>query len=154
MTDAMSRGRRLTPEEAARFRQMREQAQAEKAEIVRRLQTEQPGPATWSDFHELRSLVDSLRAEREKRGLTREVVARRAMLDVSLIVELEEHRNYIGQPRQGIHVSKFIRVFNQHRLNFRQSIRAYRPQHARCCVERNIVLGFHAGTPERAIDQV
>jgi ribosome-binding protein aMBF1 (putative translation factor) len=92
MTDAMSRGRRLTPEEAARFRQMREQAQAEKAEIVQRLQTEQPGPATWADFHELRSLIDSLRAEREKRGLSREEVARRAMLDVRQIAELEEHR--------------------------------------------------------------
>src|SRR5260221_4957328 len=93
MTDAVSRVRRLTPEEAARFRQIREQAQAEKAEMARRLQPEQPVPGTWADFHELRSLVDSLRAEREKRGLTREEVARRAMLDVRQIAELEEYRD-------------------------------------------------------------
>lgn len=93
MTDAISRGRRLTPEEAARFRQLREQAEAEKPEIARRLETEPAGPATWADYHELRSLVESLRVERERRGLSREEVARRAMLDIDQIAAIEEHRD-------------------------------------------------------------
>jgi DNA-binding XRE family transcriptional regulator len=124
MSDAASSGRRLTPEEAARFRQMREQAQAEKAEIGRQLQTEQPGPGTWADFHELRSLVDSLRAEREKRGLTREEVARRAMLDARQIAELEEHRD----------LNPSLSTLTRYAT----------------AVGRHLMLGLSAGTPIRA----
>jgi transcriptional regulator with XRE-family HTH domain len=44
-------------------------------------------------MNELRSIVDSLRAERERRGMSREEVASRAGLDVRSLEDLEEHRD-------------------------------------------------------------
>jgi ribosome-binding protein aMBF1 (putative translation factor) len=92
MSGHITRGRRLTPEEVAKYREMREQVEREKDDIARRLKNEAPGPGTWADLHELRSLVQSLRAERERRGLSREEVGSRSGIELRLIEELEEHR--------------------------------------------------------------
>jgi DNA-binding XRE family transcriptional regulator len=93
MSERISRGRRLTPEEAANYRAIREQVEREKAETARRLQIEAPGPGSWADLHELRSLIQSLRAERERRGWSRDEVARRAGLELRQIEALEENRD-------------------------------------------------------------
>ncbi len=94
MTEAKStsRGRRLTPEEAARYRAVREQIEREKPEIFERLRSEASGPKSWEEIVELRALVNSLRAAREERGLSREEAARIASLETRQIEELEEHR--------------------------------------------------------------
>jgi DNA-binding XRE family transcriptional regulator len=91
--ERITRGRRLTSDEAAKYRTIRQQIEHEKVEIARRLQSEAPGPGSWADLHELRSMVDSLRAERERRGLSRETVAQRAGIKSQQIEHLEEHRD-------------------------------------------------------------
>lgn len=92
MSGHISRGRRLTPAEAAKYRAIREHVEREKAETVQRLQSEAPGPSSWADWHELRSLIQALRVERERRGLSRDEVAARAGVELRQIEELEENR--------------------------------------------------------------
>jgi ribosome-binding protein aMBF1 (putative translation factor) len=92
-SDRISRGRRLTPDEAAKYRAIRDQMEREKGEIAHRLQHESPGPGSWADLHELRSLVAALRQERDRRGLSREDVAARAGLEPHEIEDLEENRS-------------------------------------------------------------
>ena len=60
--------------------------------IAERLRSDVAGPKCWEDLYELRALIESLRAEREHRGLSREEVASLAKLDARQIEELEEHR--------------------------------------------------------------
>lgn len=88
----ITRDRRLTPEEAERFRAIRQQIELEKPQIAERLRSGAIGPKSWDDLYELRALIESLRTERERRGLSREAVASLANLESRQIEELEEHR--------------------------------------------------------------
>ncbi len=101
----------MTPEEAATYRKVREQIQAEKADLVKRYQVESPGPGCWSDIHELRSLVQLLRGERERRGFSRAEVAKRAGLEAQQIEDLEEHREL--NPAVSI-LSRFAAAVGRH----------------------------------------
>ncbi len=82
----------MTPAEAERFRAIRQQVEIEKPEIAERLRSTPAGPKSWDDLYELRAVIELLKAERERRGLSREAVAQEAEIDVRQIEELEEHR--------------------------------------------------------------
>jgi ribosome-binding protein aMBF1 (putative translation factor) len=107
------RDRRLTPAEAERFRVIRQQVELEKPEIAERLHSDAIGPKCWDDLYELRALVESLRTERERRGLTREEVAANAKLDARQIAELEEHREL--NPPVAV-LSRFAAAVGRHLL--------------------------------------
>ena len=91
------RDRNLTPEEADRYRAMREQAEREKDELTAYLKASPPGFRSWEELAEFRALVQSLRAVRESKGLSREEVARIAGLEPQWIADLEERRE-LGAP--------------------------------------------------------
>ena len=86
------RDRHLTPEEADRYRAMREQAEREKDEMAAFLKASPPGFRSWEELAEFRALVKSLRAARETKGLSQEDVARIAGLEPQWIADLEERR--------------------------------------------------------------
>jgi ribosome-binding protein aMBF1 (putative translation factor) len=86
------RDRNLTPEEADRYRVMREQAESEKDQMIAYLKSSPPSFHSWEELAEFRALVKSLRAARETKGLSREDVARIARLEPQWIADLEERR--------------------------------------------------------------
>jgi DNA-binding transcriptional regulator YiaG len=86
------RDRHLSPEEVARYRIMREQAQLEKGEFSAYLKSSSPGFHSWEELAEFRALVKSLLAAREAKGLSRDDVARLAGLETQWIADLEERR--------------------------------------------------------------
>jgi DNA-binding XRE family transcriptional regulator len=86
------RDRNLTPEEAERYRAMREQAENEKDQLIAYLKISPPGFHGWEELAEFRALVKSLRSVREKKGFSREDVARLAGLEPQWIADLEERR--------------------------------------------------------------
>src|SRR3990172_8636780 len=69
------RDRHLTPEEADRYRAMRELAEHEKGEMAAYLKASPPGFRSWEELAEFRGLVKSLRAAREAKELSREEAA-------------------------------------------------------------------------------
>ncbi len=93
MSNHINRGRRLTADEAAAVRKLRQQVELERSEISRRLHEEPPGPGSWSELHELRSFVQLLKSERERRGMTRDDVALRAGLPPEQIAAIEEMKD-------------------------------------------------------------
>jgi DNA-binding XRE family transcriptional regulator len=86
------RDRQLTDEEAQRYRIMREEAEREKDEMSEYLKSSPPGFRSWEELAEFRTLVKSLRAAREAKGLSREEAARLAGLQPEWIADLEERR--------------------------------------------------------------
>jgi hypothetical protein len=86
------RDRHLTPAEADRYRQMREDAEKDKESILADLRNSSPGFQSWEELAEFRALVKSLRAAREAKGLTREQVAAAAGLESKWIADLEDRR--------------------------------------------------------------
>lgn len=87
---SITRDRLLTPEEGKRLHEAREAIEQEKPEILARLKSELPGPGSFADLDELRTLVRSLHAAREAGGVSREELAARTQLEVQAIVALEE----------------------------------------------------------------
>jgi hypothetical protein len=88
------RDRHLTPEEAERYRQMREEAERDKENILGELRTSPVGFRSWEELAEFRALIKSLRTAREAKGLTREQVAQTAGLEPKWITDLEERREF------------------------------------------------------------
>jgi DNA-binding XRE family transcriptional regulator len=86
------RDRLLTEEEANRYRAMREEAEREKDAMKEYLRSSPPGFRSWEELAEFRALVNSLRAAREAKGLSRDEAARIAGLQPELIADLEERR--------------------------------------------------------------
>lgn len=86
------RDRHLTPEEAERYRQMREEAERDKENILAELRTSAAGFRSWEELAEFRALVKSLRTAREVKGLSREQLGESAGLDPHWIADLEERR--------------------------------------------------------------
>jgi ribosome-binding protein aMBF1 (putative translation factor) len=107
------RDRRLTPAEVERFRAIRQQVDLEKPEIAERLRSGAGGPKCWDDLYELRALIESLRHERERRGLSREEVAAHAELEERQIAELEEHHEL--NPSISV-LSRFAAAVGRHLL--------------------------------------
>ena len=86
------RDRHLTPEEAERYLRVREEAERDKESILAELKVSAPGFRSWEELAEFRALVKSLRAAREAKGLSRDDVARIAVLKPQWIADLEERR--------------------------------------------------------------
>lgn len=86
------RDRYLTVEEAAGYREMREAAESERAELSDYLKSSPPGFRSWEELADFCALVKSLRAAREAKGLTREEVAQVAGLQPQWVADLEERR--------------------------------------------------------------
>lgn len=81
------RDRKLTPEEAAKYRKVREQIAAEKPELIARHHDRMEALET------LESLLPQLKAARETRGLSLADVTRLTGMDRSAISKLESgHR--------------------------------------------------------------
>lgn len=77
------RGRRLTPEEAARYRQVREQVELELPELVER---HNERVAT---LDKIDDLLKQLKTAREQKGLTLADVSERTGMDRSALSKLE-----------------------------------------------------------------
>jgi hypothetical protein len=86
------RDRHLTPQEAERYRLLREEADRDKDNIMAELKSSPPGFRSWEELAEFRALVKSLRAARELKGLSREDLARVAGLEPQWVADLEERR--------------------------------------------------------------
>lgn len=90
--ERLVRDRHLTPDEAERYRRLREEAEREKESILAELRSARPGFRSWEELAEFRALVKSLRAAREAKGLSREDVATLGGLEPQWIADLEERR--------------------------------------------------------------
>lgn len=79
----VSRGRRLTPDEAARYRQAREQVEDELPDLIARHHQRTGG------FDQLDELVAQLKAAREAQGLSLADLTQRTGMDRSALSKLE-----------------------------------------------------------------
>lgn len=79
----ISRDRRLTPEEAAKYRKVREQVEAERPELIARHHERT------ESIEMLESLLPQLKAAREARGLSLADVTELTGMDRSAISKLE-----------------------------------------------------------------
>ncbi len=79
----ISRGRKLTPEEAARYRQVREQVAEELPELVGRHQER------LAILEQFRELFEQLKAAREDKGLSLADLADATEMDRSALSKLE-----------------------------------------------------------------
>jgi len=86
------RDRHLTPDEAERYLRVREEAERDKENILAELKSSASGFRSWEELAEFRSLVKSLRAAREAKGLSRDQVAQSSGLKPEWIADLEERR--------------------------------------------------------------
>lgn len=86
----VSRGRRLTAEEAAKYRRIREQVEAEKPEMTARIRRE------IAEARRLAEVFQELKKIREAQGLTLAEVQDRTGIDRSTLSKLEtgERENY------------------------------------------------------------
>jgi ribosome-binding protein aMBF1 (putative translation factor) len=107
----VTRDRKLTPEEAERYRRIRAQVEAEKPELIRHLQSNPGGPASWEELREYQAIVRSLQAAREARGLSREQAAQLARLSAEQIAAIEELREL--NPPVGL-LSSYATALGQH----------------------------------------
>ncbi len=80
---SVSRGRRLTPEEADKYRKMREQIEREKPQLVAEIKAE------LSQLAELDSVFAELKKCREAKGLSLSDVQQITDIDRSVISKLE-----------------------------------------------------------------
>jgi len=79
----VSRGRPLTPEEAAKYRQVRDQVAAELPDLIERHHQRTGG------FEQLDELVEQLKAARESQGLSLADLTERTGMDRSALSKLE-----------------------------------------------------------------
>lgn len=79
----ISRGRKLTPEEAAKYRQVREQVAGELPELVERHQERM------AILDQFRALFEQLKAAREDKGLSLADLADATEMDRSALSKLE-----------------------------------------------------------------
>lgn len=86
----VSRGRMLTPEEAAKYRKIREQVEAEKPEITARIR------AQMARARELADVFTELKTVREERGLSLSDLQDLTGIDRSTLSKLEngQRANY------------------------------------------------------------
>ncbi len=113
----IQRDRRLTPEEVEKVRLARDAASQEVAEATT-AHRENPsgGHCSVEDVLELRCLVANLRTERERQALSLSEVARRALLDVSLLEAIEGNRE--SSPALSV-LTRYARALGGHiRLQF------------------------------------
>jgi ribosome-binding protein aMBF1 (putative translation factor) len=82
----ITRDRKLTPEEAARYRKVREQVDAELPQLVARHQQRM------QSLEMIESLLPQLRAAREAQGLSLADLTKRTGMDRSAISKLESGR--------------------------------------------------------------
>ena len=89
MARQITRDRKLTPEEAAKYRKIREEAELEKPEIIAKAQRAR-GEAR---RQQLAAVMQELRAAREAKGLSLTDIYERTGMDRSALSKLENVTN-------------------------------------------------------------
>jgi ribosome-binding protein aMBF1 (putative translation factor) len=109
----IQRDRPLTPAEAASNRAIREQVAAELPELAARNREHPTGPNSWEDLTNLQQIVEALRAERERQGLSLEDLCTAARLDCRTVQDLE----------RGLEINPLLNVLTRYARALRQELR-------------------------------
>ncbi len=89
MAKQITRDRKLTPQEAAKYRKIREEVELEKPEIIAKAQQAR----TEARRQQLAAIMQELRAAREAKGLSLADIYQRTGIDRSAISKLENVTN-------------------------------------------------------------
>lgn len=89
MAKQITRDRKLTPEEAAKYRKIREEVELEKPEIIAKAQQAR----NEARRQQLAAIMQELRAAREAKGLSLADIYQRTGIDRSAISKLENVTN-------------------------------------------------------------